>query len=628
MGAAMVDMDAASVATSASTNWTRLLVHAVDGLSALLLGVNLVIVLASVFYRYFLHDPFEWADEGARALLVALTFVGAASGISREQHAGIEAVLARLPVAWREYAKALGCLVIIAVSAALAIYGILLARTVGSQETAAGFPQVIFVYPVAIGGIWMVIFGMIKLSGYRLVTISKAFAGAIALSLLAWSISHVMLADLPWVPLALMAGAFIVSLLAGIPIAFALGFSSLVYLWTNDSIPVEIFAQQSAAGVDNFVLLAVPFFILTGYIMEVNGMSVRLIEMIQRAVGQVRGGLHIVMVLSMIVFSGISGSKLADVAAVGSVLVPAARKSRQNPSDAVALLAASAVVAETIPPCVNLIILGFVANISISGLFLAGIVPAIALSAGLIVLSMLMAPKQSRVDLRIHPEVSRRDLWLSGVACIGMLLVIFVGYRSGFATATEISAFAALYALVVGGVIFRDMSLGKIYRVLVKSAGLAGMVLFIIALAQTLAFILTINQVPHAIAEALISMGQHYGRWSFVVFAILTLIVMGAVLEGAAALIIFGPMLVPVATQLGLDPLHFGTLLVLSMGVGLFAPPLGLGLYACCAVGQVSIESVTRSIGKYFALVFLGILLVAFAPEITLALPRHFGLTH
>src|SRR5450756_2379865 len=169
---------------------------------------------------------------------------------------------------------------------------------------------------------------------------------------------------------------FLVTLAGGLPIGFALALAALLFIWVEGAMPGVIFAQQMARGIDNFVLLAIPFFILVGYLMEANGMSVRLIELLQRAVGRMRGGLNVVMVTSMVLFSGISGSKMADVAAVGSVLIPAARRSRQNPGSAVALLAASAVMAETIPPCINPIILGFVATLSIGGLFFAGLLPA------------------------------------------------------------------------------------------------------------------------------------------------------------------------------------------------------------------------------------------------------------
>ena len=243
------------------------------------------------------------------------------------------------------------------------------------------------------------------------------------------------------------------------PIGFALALAALIFIWVEGTLPGVIFAQQMARGIDNFVLLAIPFFILVGYLMEANGMSVRLIELLQRAVGRMRGGLNVVMVTSMVLFSGISGSKMADVAAVGSVLIPAARRSRQNPGSAVALLAASAVMAETIPPCINLIILGFVANLSIGGLFVAGLLPAGLMALALIAvcdhLRQNAAPR-SRTQNRADPV---SGLWSGAIASVGLIVMIFVGFKSGFATATEISAFAAVYALVVGGVLFRELSL-------------------------------------------------------------------------------------------------------------------------------------------------------------------------
>ena len=197
---------------------------------------------------------------------------------------------------------------------------------------------------------------------------------------------------------------FVGCLVGGVPIGFALAFTALIYIWIDGALPGMIFAQQMARGIDNFVLLAIPFFILVGYLMEANGMSVRLIALIERLVGRVRGGLNVVMVLSMVIFSGISGSKMADVAAVGSVLIPAARRSRQNPGGAVALLAASAVMAETIPPCINLIILGFVANLSIGGLFMAGLLPAGLMALALIGVVILLGG-----DARLTQEVGAVD---------------------------------------------------------------------------------------------------------------------------------------------------------------------------------------------------------------------------
>jgi tripartite ATP-independent transporter DctM subunit len=216
--------------------------------------------------------------------------------------------------------------------------------------------------------------------------------------------------------------------------------------------------------------------------MEANGMSIRLIELLKRVVGKMRGGLNVVMVASMVLFSGISGSKMADVAAVGSVLIPAARRAKQNAGGAVALLAASAVMAETIPPCINLIILGFVANLSIGGLFVAGLLPSALMALALIVVSVIFG-KPADANADADPSIPLASLWSGATVSFGLIVMIFIGFKSGFATATEISAFAALYAIVAGSVVFRELGFRTAGRSFVQAATRSGLVLFIVAAA-------------------------------------------------------------------------------------------------------------------------------------------------
>jgi tripartite ATP-independent transporter DctM subunit len=386
-------------------------------------------------------------------------------------------------------------------------------------------------------------------------------------------------------------------------------------------VPGVIFAQQMARGIDNFVLLAIPFFILVGYLMEAGGMSMRLIELLHRAVGGMRGGLNVVMVISMVLFSGISGSKTADVAAVGSVLIPAARHTRQHPGSAVALLAASAVMAETIPPCINLIILGFVANLSIGG---GGPVAGRGDGARTDCSLHRRRPTPTQAE-RAEPRMPISGLWSGAMASLGLIAMIFLGFKSGFATATEISAFAAAYAIIIGSVIFRKLTLRAAAQSFVQAASRSGLVLFIVAAAQSLAFVLTLQQLPHAVGDVMLALSNTNGVWLFMLLSIALLIVMGSVLEGAAALIIFGPLLLPVAVKLGVDPRHFGVVLVIAMGIGLFAPPLGLGLYGACLIGNVPIEETVKPILGYLGLLLLCLLVVAFVPTISTALPRAFG---
>lgn len=601
-----------------------LLTRFVDGVAAVLLALDLVVVMLSVLNRYLLNSPLEWSDDVARGLMVALSFFGAAGALARGENVGVSFFIDRAPAALRRKVEAVGALLVLAATTAVAVTAIELGNYTSGQTTGSGLPLELTFYPMGGGAVCMALFAFDHARRRRFADLIAAaiFLGALFGLWYAWSTLSPETVPGSGV---LMACGFVLCLVGGVPIGFALALSALLYIGVEGNLPGVIFAQQMARGIDNFVLLAIPFFILVGYLMEANGMSVRLIALLERLVGRMRGGLNVVMVLAMVIFSGISGSKMADVAAVGSVLIPAARRSRQNPGNAVALLAASAVMAETIPPCINLIILGFVANLSIGGLFMAGLLPAALMAAALIAVAIIFGKNVARTDLGAAPRTPAGQLWGGAVITLGLIAIIFGGFRSGFATATEISAFAALYALVVGGLVFRELGTRAAARSFVNAATRSGLVLFIVASAQALAFVLTLQQVPHALAEMMIGLSQTSGVWLFMLLSIAILIVMGSVLEGAAALIIFGPLLVPVAAQLGIAPLHYGVILVIAMGIGLFAPPLGLGLYGACLIGGVPIEVTVRPMLGYLGLLLLCLLVIAFVPAITMWLPHHFG---
>ena len=600
------------------------LLSLVEILAAVLLTADLAVVVGSVLARSWFGYPAVWSDDIARALLLAVSFLGAAGALAHGDNAGVTFFIDRLSPRPRQRVDAVIGLIVVVVAAALCWFSITWLLDTQGQTVGAGIPQELFIVPLIFASAAMAVFALDGLGKHRRgdVAIGLVLLAVIAGAWTGWTLLNPDYE--PNMPV-LMGVTFVVCLVIGVPIAFVLALSTLIFVWAGDILPGEIFAQQLARGIDNFVLLAVPFFILVGYLMEANGMSVRLIALLQRGVGRLRGGLDVVMVLSMVIFSGISGSKMADVAAVGSVLVPAARKSGQKPGGAVALLAASAVMAETIPPCVNLIILGFVANLSIGGLFAAGLLPS-ALMALALIAFVIATGQRNTAPVVIGPELGgTAGLWGSGLAAFGLIALIFGGYRSGFATATEISAFAVIYALVVGGLAFRELSWGSIARTMRYAAVRSGMVLFIVSAAQGLAYVLTLQQIPHAIAELLVDLSGAHGTWLFLVLSILILIVMGSVLEGAAALIIFGPLLMPVARQLGVDPLHYGVILVIGMGIGLFAPPLGLGLYGSCLIGGVKLEETVVPVLKYLGILFLCLLLIAFVPGLATMLPRAMG---
>jgi tripartite ATP-independent transporter DctM subunit len=594
-----------------------------DSIAAVLLASDLVVVCGSVLLRYLFNAPVEWADDVARGLMVGSSFFGAASAVARSENLGVAFFVDMLPAAPRRVIDSVGALLVTVISGYVAFNAVKLGWLTTGQTTGSGLPIELTFYPMGAGALFMTAFA---LDNFLRRPIADIFAGLLATALVValyatWD--RLLPASVPSSGTFMLLG-FVVTLCGGLPIGFALALAALTFIWVEGTLPGVIFAQQMARGIDNFVLLAIPFFILVGYLMEANGMSVRLIELLQRMVGRMRGGLNVVMVISMVLFSGISGSKMADVAAVGSVLIPAARKSRQNPGSAVALLAASAVMAETIPPCINLIILGFVANLSIGGLFVAGLLPAALMALVLIVVSIMFGERRPAAA-EIEPQRPIKALWGGAIASFGLIFMIFAGFKSGFATATEISAFAVIYAIVVGSLVFRELSFGTAAHGFVQAATRSGLVLFIVAAAQSLAFILTLQQIPHAVGELMLSLSSTHGTWLFMLLSIAVLIVMGSVLEGAAALIIFGPLLLPVAVRLGIDPLHFGVVLVIAMGLGLFAPPLGLGLYGACLIGNVPIEQTVKPIMGYLGLLLLCLLMIAFVPGISTALPRAFG---
>jgi len=594
-----------------------------DAIAAVLLAADLVVVCVSVLARFLFNAPVEWSDDVARGLMVGSSFFGAASALARSENLGVAFFVDMLSPGVRRVVDAVGALLVAVIAAYVAFNAIKMGWLTTGQTSGSGLPLEWTFYPMGVGATFMTIFAFETFCGRPLRDMAAGIvATAVIVALyLAWD--ALAPSSVPSSQ-ALMLVGFFLTLFGGLPIGFALALAALIFIWVEGTLPGVIFAQQMARGIDNFVLLAIPFFILVGYLMEANGMSVRLIELLQRAVGRMRGGLNVVMVMSMVLFSGISGSKMADVAAVGSVLIPAARRSRQNPGGAVALLAASAVMAETIPPCINLIILGFVANLSIGGLFVAGMLPAALMALALIAVSIIFG-KRPEPTGEAEPRAAVSGLWTGAVASVGLIFMIFFGFKSGFATATEISAFAAVYAIAVGSLLFRELGVKSLAHCFVQSAVRSGLVLFIVAAAQSLAFILTLQQVPHAVGELMLAISGSHGVWLFMLLSILVLVVMGSVLEGAAALIIFGPLLLPVAVKLGIDPLHFGVVLVIAMGLGLFAPPLGLGLYGACLIGKVPIEQTIKPIAGYLGLLLLCLLVIAFVPAISTALPHALG---
>ena len=604
--------------------FSEMLLTGIEHLAGLVLAADVIVVFASVFYRYVLHSPVDWAEEVASGLMTMLIFLGAGSVLGRKQHVGIDVFLRLFPERIQPVLLQVGSWLVAFLSIGLTLSTVQLLLDTDGETTPFGFPQALFLYPVLIGCAVMCVFSVNNAFHGPAQTRWKTLIGCVAVAGLNFAWNR-MLPTLSVPPVAYLGIGFFGCLVIGVPIAFAIALAAMLYFLAEPTLPMLIYSQQVIAGGSHFVLLAIPFFVLAGLTMEANGMSTRLIELLLRLFGRFRGGLNLITIIATVLFSGVSGSKLADIAAVGGIVVPAVRRTRQDPNDAAGLLACTAIMAETIPPCVNLIIFGFVASISIDGLFMAGVVPAIFLAIALSGMAIWFGKK---VDPRDAVTTRRSLPRLIGGSLVALIMIGMIGkgVTSGVATSTEISAFAVIYAFVVGGLTFRELTFAKIVRLFVRSASMTGVILFIVAAASSMSYALTIERIPNALAALLINMGTHYGATAFLLLCAVIMMLFGMVLEGAPALILFGPLLTPIATQLGINPLQFGTVMVIAMGLGFFAPPLGLGLFATCAITGTEVKNVVRPMMKYLAILLLGLLCLILVPEFSLWLPQKMGL--
>jgi len=375
-------------------------------------------------------------------------------------------------------------------------------------------------------------------------------------------------------------------------------------------------------GTGNFILLAVPFFILAGLIMERGGMSVRLVRFIHALVGHLRGGLLQVAVVSMYVVSGLSGSKPADVAAVGTVMRDELTE-RHGAAEGAAVLAASAIMGETVPPSIAMLIVGSITNVSVAAMFIGGLIPAAVMALSLMALIYVRARRSNA------PVIARAPLAVMLRAASGATLplimpgILLGGILAGIATPTEVAAFAAVYGLVLAAVVYREMSLEAFVRTAIDTAALTGVLLFIFAAASGFSWALTVAYLPQRLVELLHSVGA--STTVFMLGSIALLVVVGVLLEGLPSLNVLAPLLIPIAGQLGLSGIHYALVLIIAMGVGGFMPLAGVGFYVCCAIMRADIEKAAHAMGPYLVAIVIGLLIVAFVPPLTLVLPHYFG---
>ena len=418
--------------------------------------------------------------------------------------------------------------------------------------------------------------------------------------------------------------AFLGFLVLGVPIAFSLGLASLVYLIANDQLMLMMaFPQKMIAGIDNFVLLTIPFFILAGNLMNSANLTQQIVRFAQILVGRVKGGLAAVNVIASMMFSGVSGAATAEASALGSVMIPAMRRDGYDPAYAAALTAAGSLLGPMVPPSLSLILYGVLTGTSIADLFLAGIAPALLLCGLLVAYALWKARRENHPLPPVLPKSKRAGAIARALPALFLPVIIVGGIRSGVFTPTEAAAVAAIYALVVGTVIYRTLSPRQIVNSFYETATMSAGVMLVVAMASMTSFILGIENIPQSIAQGLLALTD--SPILLLILLNVILLILGFFLEPLAALILAMPILNQLSPIIGLDPVQFGVMIVFNLMIGMITPPVGLCLFIVSAIGRVPLDKVSRAALPMIAICFVVLALVGLVPALSLTLPALIG---
>jgi len=414
--------------------------------------------------------------------------------------------------------------------------------------------------------------------------------------------------------------AFVVLMVLGVPIAFAMGVAAIAVIPFAGGVPMEMLSHRLVMSTDSFTLLAIPLFVLAGALMETGGIATKLVNLAKALVGFVRGGLGMAVIVGEMFFSGISGSTTADVSAMSSMLLPSMKRAGYPQEQSVAIISASSAMGILIPPCITMVVFGGVTNTSVAALFLAGFLPAL-------VLALLTAGLVYYYALRLNLPTAGRFSWrgvrrslIDSLVALGMPVIIFGGLIGGVATTTEVASFAVVYAAVVGFFVYRELTLAKLWRILVDSSVLSGVILLLLGLSVVYTYLLAIEDVTPVLGNLVLGISRD--PIVFLVITSIIAILLGAIIEVLPTGLLLIPIFLPLAQQLGVDKVHFLTLLVAAGGLGMFLPPTGVGLLIGCSVGKIPVTRVVLPMLPYVAVLFLGIVVLCAFPTVTTIVPQ------
>ncbi|MCV6901330.1 MAG: TRAP transporter large permease subunit [Achromobacter xylosoxidans] len=586
--------------------------------AAAIVLIEILVLFAGVVARYVLHSPLVWSDELASILFLWLSMLGAVVALRRGEHMRMTALVNHIGPARRAQLEA-GAL-----AASLAFLFLILAPAIeyAHEEHFIITPALELsnawraaAIPVGMG--LMAVVALLRLLRTQTVGhLLLALAGAAAIVAAFW-LAQPLFTGLGKLNLVIFfVGIVAATVFAGVPIAFSFALATFSYLALTTNTPMLVMVGRLDEGMSHLMLLAVPLFIFLGSLIEMTGMARAMIQFLASLLGHVRGGLSYVLIGAMYLVSGISGSKIADMAAIAPVLFPEMRKRGAKPGDLVALLSATGAQTETIPPSIVLITIGSVTGVSIAALFTGGLLPAVVL--GLALCSVVWW-RYRKEDLSLAQRFAPRQIgrfFVIALPAVALPFVIRAAVVEGVATATEVSTIGIVYSAVVGALVYRRFDLARLKPMLIETASLSGAIMLIVGCATAMAWALTQSGFSGDLARLMA--GMPGGSYGFLAVSIVAFIILGSVLEGIPAIVLFGPLLFPVAAQAGVHEVHYAMVVIFAMGIGLFAPPFGVGYYGACAISRVDPDEGIRPIWGYIAALLVGLVIVAAFPWISI----------
>ena len=592
----------------------------VEAVAAALLVAIIGLLLAGVVSRYVFSLPVVWIDEAASICFLWLAMLGSAVALDRNEHLRLTLFLQRMPERLQRFIAALAPLTIAAFLLTLAVP----AFEYASEEWSITSPALNIPNTFRVGAIPLAMVMMLCIvlghafrnAGLRDLIVAALLLAAVTLVL--WWLSPTLVragnAKLAFFLVVLVAAC----LVAGVPIAFCFGVGTLSYLAFATQVPVFVMIGRMDEGMSGLILLSVPVFVLLGCVLDATGMGKAIVDFLASLLGHVRAGMSYVLLGSLFIVSGISGSKVSDMATVAPALFPEMKRRGNSPREMIALLATGAAMAETVPPSIVLIVLGAAAGVSIAGLFTSGFIIALVLLAVLAVLARWNARHEDLRGVQRAPAaLIGRTLLLAAPALV-LPFVIRSAVTGGVATATEVSTIAVLYALLIGAVLYGGIGWRKLYGMLVETAALTGAILLILGTALAMAWAITQAGVAQGIASFMT--GLPGGAATFMVLTIVVFLLLGCVLEGLPAIVLMAPLMFPIAKRLGINDIHYSMVVVTAMNIGLMTPPIGIGFYLACKIGGVSPDEAIGAIWPYLAALLVGLAIIAAVPWLSTAL--------